>query len=554
MIRDVYTLAKEAQKTFLSAVSNQRNLEVLKTQSEDFEDDMNGMSGEILGLELKLQQEIQNENQFIFVVSYGRGIRLHLHQSILPETKSITDSKSSVLAKKLYPRTESVQVQQKEDVANTNTEITDESSTSDPIIISEDLPSEDTVDQIFDDIDAEAATGVDEYAPLSTEQNETIPYIADDLIEIAKEAAANTDGLQSGLTSFSYNPLAGVIQSTKSLLLYYTESNYANLNVALAVLYSDPLLADEFKEFENSIGGNDGLSSCVSQLDNFKDHTDRLSGLVLDSNSPNTGNTDNSTVDNLAMNDFSGGPTLLFSFDSRKFRSAKYTVQASADITDRGHQVTELYILHDNHHAYTHESTPIYSQEPFVTYTTRLLNSNVEVFANTTAVNTNFVIYGTRLKIAKDSKIYPEMSQQAIIQIHENISAILNDGVDYVSLMSASLLKSYLVANLAREFSDFLVNLTDPVFLAQSTAQKQAALISAAAVMLGLRNSIQSSIDLDWQNFRDTRKLQESLDIAYNLTVSYTDAAGNTIPSATLNTRTIQAIKSTSTTTAADEE
>jgi hypothetical protein len=374
------------------------------------------------------------------------------------------------------------------------------------------------------------------------------------MILLAKEAASNTNGLQAGLTAFSYNPIAEVIDDTIELLLYYTANNYTNLNVALSGIYSNPAINVEYKAFQDSIAGNDGLSGSIAQLDTFKDHTNRLSGLVLDEDSPNAGTTDETTIDNLALNDYSGGPTVIFTFDSRKFRSAKYMIQASSDITDRGHQATELYILHDNHQAFTTVVTSIYTQEPFVTYTSRLANNTIEVLANTTVDNTNFVVSGTRLRIAKNSQTYPEISQQSIIQLHETISVFLDDGIDYVSLMSGSVLKPYLVANLAREFRDYLANFADPVFVSQSDAAKQSALLAAATIMRTRRQEIQDSIDLDWTNFVETRKLSEALDIAYNLTVSYTDASGNSIPSVTLNNRAIQAIEDAIVVDEEDEE
>jgi hypothetical protein len=421
-------------------------------------------------------------------------------------------------------------------VANVATNVA--SVTTDTIVLSE----EDEIDPVFEEIDQEAEDQVEE--PLATQQNETVPYLSDAMVQLALTAAANANGLQAGLTTFSYNPLAALIDNTKALLLYYSEGNYANLNTELSGVSTDPLLATEYKELQNSIGGNDGLSAAVAQLDNFKDHTDRLSGLVLDEDSPNAEPTDDSVDDFLTLNDFSGGPTLIFSFNARKFRSAKYLIQASADLTDRGHQGTEIYILHDNHHAFTREVTGIYTQEPFVAYTTRLLNNKVEVFATSNVPNTNFVITGTRLQIAKASKTYAEMSQQKVIELHELMAVYLDDGVDYVALCSASLLKPFLVANLGREFRDMLATISNGGFLSQSTGQKQAGLLQWASTLRTRWGEIQAQMDADWNNFVETRRKTEAFDIAYNLTVAYTDDSGNAIPSATLNSATIQAIES----------
>jgi len=154
------------------------------------------------------------------------------------------------------------------------------------------------------------------------------------------------------------------------------------------------------------------------------------------------------------------------------------------------------------------------------------------------------VITGTRLQIAKASKTYAEMSQQKVIELHELMAVYLDDGVDYVALCSASLLMPALVANLGREFRDMLATISNGGFLSQSTGQKQAGLLQWASTLRTRWGEIQAQMDADWNNFVETRRKTEAFDIAYNLTVAYTDDSGNAIPSATLNSATIQAIES----------
>ncbi len=525
----IYEQAIAAQKAIIDIMNGRRGA-LTKADVIPFEDEMNGLSGDIVNLEPDLQRVIQNNNAEIIARANSAGVKVELHESVLPkEDREPTEfDLTTVTAKRLYPRTESVQTVIIRDDTGTKTVANVASNvasvTTDTIVITE---ADETVDPIFDEIDAEAEDQVEE--PLATQQNETIKYLSDEMTQLALTAAANANGLQAGLTTFSHNPLADLIDNTRELLIYYSAGNYANLNTELSGVSTDPLLAAEYKELQNAIGGNDGLSAAVAQLDQFKDHTDRLSGLVLDEDSPNAEPTDDSTEDFLTLNDFSGGPTLIFSFNARKFRSAKY------------------YVLHDNHHAFTREVTSIYTQEPFVTFTTRLLNNNVEVFATSNVSNTNFVISGTRLQIAKASKSYAEMSQQKIIELHELMAVYLDDGVDYVARCSASLLKPSLVANLAREFRDMLTTVSNGGFLSQSTGQKQTGLLQWASTLRNRTAEIQAQMDADWNNFVETRKKAEAFDIAYNLTVAYTDDSGNSIPSATLNSATIQAIE-------ADEE
>lgn len=541
----VYTRVRAAQAALRAAYATNRG-ETLVQSVYAFEDVINGASGEVLNLPADQILAIRNENSDLVAIGVSMGVRVSLHGSMLPTDTEAVGTVVTEIAKQLYPLTTSVSYVYVEDPSyvapNTTLTTTAPDGTNvvytTPLTDAQEDVLEETVDTIFDALDAEETTE----EPLSTIQTETAPYLSNSLIEIAL-TAAEYEPLQAGLVEFSQNPLADLIDDTRALLLYYTEGNYANLNTALSTVNSNPSLSAEWESFKETLGGPDGLSGCVVQLDIFKEHTDRLSGLNLDSASPNDETDNDSTSEYLNLNDYSGGPQVLFSFDARRFRSAKYLIQASAANTSRGHQATEIYILHDNHHAYTREITSIYSNEPFCTFTTRLLNANVEVLANTSAPNTDFVISGTRLRIARQANAYGEISQNKIIEQHETLASYLNDGVDYVELQSASLLKGYLVANLARDFRDALAVLRDPQWLSQSTALMQAGITNFVNTLKTRRTEIQESIDTDYSNFVACRKKAEALDIAYNLTVAYTDENGNSIPSVTLNTATITAIE-----------
>jgi len=547
-VSPVYTQAVDAIRSMVDTMDMKRG-GLVAADVYPFEDEMNGLSGAILNLEPSLQLVIQQGNSEVVARGKSAGVSVHLHSSVLPTNNvSHGTSVTNVIGKKLFPLTTSATL-----IANTSATITGATgsgnvSTStvvyDANVIASLTSDEEEVDAIFEENEANDVVTVE---PLSTIQNETAPYLSNALIALAETAAANANGLQDGLATFSHNPLADLISTTKDLFLYYTEGNYANLNVALSSggsgVADDPALAAEYKALRESIGGPDGLAGCVAQMDFFREHTDRLSGLILDVDSPNDVTDNDSTDEYLNVNDVSAGvATLIFSFDARYFRSAKYMVQATAGSLDRGHQTTELVVLHDNHHAYTREIVSVYSQDPFITFTTRLLNNRVEVLANTSASNTDFVIHGIRLRIARAAAAYGEMSQKKIIEQHELLQAYLDDGVDYVTQQSGSLLRGNLVGELGREFSDMLVNFQNGGFISQGTAAKQAQILAMAETIKASRAAIQTSMDADWTSFDSCRRLAESLDIAYNLSVAYTDSTGNTIPSATLNSVTINAI------------
>lgn len=540
-LNDTYALALTVIEKAVAAIMTQAKSD-FTVDVYAFENDMNALSGAILNLDSSLQQQLKNAIEVVIWGFNSKGFEVKLTDSLLNDNVSHgTTEVITQRGKKLYPLTTSVDVEVYKEGMTANTGATAEVLTTEDAntvaTLADDLPEE--IDEVFTEIDNEEVTE----EPLALSANEFTPLISNSMIDLA-ESAAEYEELQDGLVTFSQNPLANLISTTKDLFLYYTQGNYANLNTALSVIYADSNLASQYKELREAIGGPDGLAGCVSQMDFLLEHTNRLSGLILDVDSPNDVTDNDSTDEFIYTSDFSGGPAVIFSFDSRYFRSATYTVQATAAELDRGHQVTSLIILHDNFHTYTRETATVYSQDPFITFTSRLLNNRVEVLANTTAANCDLVIHGVRLRIARASRSYGEMSQQKIIENHESLQSYLNDGVDYVASQSGSLLVGGgLTASLAQLFNDMLITFTNAGFLTLSTAEKQAGLLDIASKIKTARAAIQERIDADYAEFVRVRKLVEALDIAYNLSVAYTDSTGNAVPTVTLNSETKTAIE-----------
>jgi hypothetical protein len=515
----------------------------------EFEDEMNGLSGEILNLEPSLQLEIQNTNAEIVSRGTSAGVYVSLTDSLLPPKKGKEQESYLQQAKKLYPLTTTVIITANLTTSNTGTVTNVGSgnigftgvSTSNVIydanVLSSLTSDEEEVDAIFEENEADVVLE----ETLAELQNETAPYLSNAMIELAMTAAANVGGLEDGLATFTHNPLADLIDGTLTTIRYHTENNFANLNTALSGVSADGALAAEYKTFRMALGGIDGNAGCVSQLELFKDHTDRLSGLILDGESPSASNTNESMTEFFYVNDFSGGPSVIFSFDAKHFRSGRYLIQASGTATDRSHQVNDVIVLHDSITTNVVSTRLVNTVAQFVTFSTQLANSNVEVLATTTVSNTYFVVHGTRLSAAKQSAAKTDVSQQKIILQHQALQAILNDNVDYVALQSGSLVRGDLVANLSRLFTDALSTLASGSFLAFSTGTKQAALISAAANFRIHCSNIQAQIDYDYNKFVELRKLIEALDIGYDLTViNNPDSTSNT--QTTLNSVTAAAL------------
>lgn len=529
----------KAQDAYRAVLRTERDTTKLRNATYTFEDTLNGLSGYYTSWASSTQATLQKTNYELYTLAKDKGITLKLYAPMLPNVQISTETQTVLrTGKKLYPKTITFST-----TACSSSEIVTyipapapNATVSVPFV----QIFDDEIDTEFDALDAEKVTE----APMTYNavDAEWVPMMSNALIALALTAAANANGLQAGLTTFSRNPLASDIDSMRDLLIYYTEGNYANLNIALTGVASNPSLNTEYKLLRESIGGPDGLSGCVAQLDAFLDHTNRLSGLTLDEDSPNAEATADSTQEYLNLYGLSGGPQIIFRFNARRFRSAKYLIQATAADADRGHQVNELYILHDGHHAYTREIAAMYSENPFVTFTTRLYAGNIEVFATTTADNTDFVIHGTRLQVSRAAQSYANVSQSKIIENHQTLANFLNDGVDYIRYQSGSLYNAVVVRNIKREMTDLLVALSRYAFLQSSIANQSATINSWSQLMSTRANLIQASIETDYEAFVECGKKSEALTIAYGLAQGYEDANANTTLESTLNSSTKIAI------------
>lgn len=520
---EIYSQAQAALSTFNRRLLRQRNPEAARPIVVEFEDAMNGLSGDITNLPPDDVTAIQRQCAETVDRARNLSIPVSLHASLLPTT---TETRGPIYktGKKLYPLTTSVEMP-----TSVQTEVSATPVASTPQVVED--SDEEIIDPIFDEIDAEAAE--DDPYTLALNQTETVEIIPPALLTAAETAAANTSGLEAGLVSMSTNPLSSLIENTRNLVLSYTANNFAGLNTALAVVASDPSLNVEYETLREALGGGDGLSGSVSQLDNFEDHTDRLSGLKLDSDSDNAEPDDNTVVENLQFNDVAANTfTKITEFDARKFRSARYMVQATSG---REHQFSEIYLIHDNHHPYIRQVSSLYTQDPFMTFSASLVNGKLALLVTCERGNTDFVIHGTRMRIARASRSYSKMSQTKIILNHETLREYLDDGVDYVKQQSGSVFNSKPIAELAREVRGMITDLTAPTFPGMSEANRKAKVLSWATAINNRTETIQASIDADYNAFVEIGKRAEALTIAYSLATGYADAAARPLLDLTLN-------------------
>ena len=87
-----------------------------------------------------------------------------------------------------------------------------------------------------------------------------------------------------------------------------------------------------------------------------------------------------------------GGPNAIAQFSKTTYRGAKITVQASSNVE---HQLSEMYLLHDNNLAYIRQLDFIYTTDPFVVFTATIDSNNVYLRATSGLPNTDIVIFAT---------------------------------------------------------------------------------------------------------------------------------------------------------------
>jgi len=517
-----------AQEAMFAILNKSKDITELQSAAYEFEDTINGLSGSILGLETSVIDGIRITNAEI--VSHGTlaGITITLHESMLPVTVQTSTILVTELGKKLYPLTTSVTVEKTIVVSESSANVVTDTTESNYI---SNLSETSTVDALFDELDAEAlAEDTESLAEVQEEPRKMLPEF---MVEAALACAANTSGVEAGLVEFSVNPLSDLIQNTMNLVLSYTANNYAGLNAALSSVSSNGSLASQYASFQYALGGGDGLAGSVAQLDAFFSHTNRLSGLTLDSDSPFAGPTGDSTEEEVLFLANTANVTYtILSFNAKQFRSAKYFVQATCV---REHQLSELYIIHDNVLPYVREVGTTYTQDPYVDFSASLVNGVLSVLAKSQVANTSYLISGKRLKIAKTGLAHTEMSQGRILENAQLLTAYLADGVDYVAYQSASLFKANLIAELARELRDMIAWMSSSTFDGLSLSDKQNTLLSYAET-LNMRNAaIQIAIETDYTAYETVKKQLTALSVAFDITSNYANANARPVLTATLN-------------------
>lgn len=207
-------------------------------------------------------------------------------------------------------------------------------------------------------------------------------------------------------------------------------------------------------------------------------------------------------------------------FKKTEYRSARVTIQASSGAE---HQLSEVYVIHDNDNAYLRQLDFIYTIDPYVSYTAQIDSNNVYIQANTSLSNTDLVIYADLFDnpVSSSDK---NIDLEKIIESTTSIASLLpDDKTDYVSMVTSSLNKGQELGDINKQINDALVYMQSASFLAQSASFQAGYINSLADSINSKSNTLNNTVQSDVQSFYDISKKIESVSTLTNLNLGYTN-------------------------------
>lgn len=352
------------------------------------------------------------------------------------------------------------------------------------------------------------------------------------LTSLATTVATSTGGLQQGLALVNRNPLETKIDSSKNNLIQYTSNSYSGLSVALPEISSNAQLANAYSKLKLALGGPDGKTGALAQLDAYKLHTDRLSGVTVSSDSDSYAPEESGEETNFFYDVPGNTNTTIVSFSVNKVRSAKYFVQGSVGLD---HQTSEVYIIHDSNTAFTRELGLIYTRNPFIKFTSKIESNTLSLIANSAIPNVDIVVYGVKLQVATKSSSLNAISQEKILESARGLSGFYpEDTTDYVRLQANSLFNTGTISTLDQTVSQMLDYLTNSTFNQLTLSQKQQYINDYANTINNITAEMQQFIDSDIAAQQEVSRKLESASLLYSVSNNYSDPNAKTLLDLTL--------------------
>jgi hypothetical protein len=122
--------------------------------------------------------------------------------------------------------------------------------------------------------------------PTTTVMGTTIvTQVGGKVLSSLTSAANEISSAVGTLSAITENPIGGLVDDIKGTIENYTKNNFQELDSVLNAIATDPTLSTVYGELKKAMGGGDGIGGCFSELQKFKEHTDRISGVTVASDS-----------------------------------------------------------------------------------------------------------------------------------------------------------------------------------------------------------------------------------------------------------------------------
>lgn len=214
------------------------------------------------------------------------------------------------------------------------------------------------------------------------------------------------------------------------------------------------------------------------------------------------------------------GPNTILEIVKTQYRSAKITIQASSNTE---HQLSDVYLMHDNKLGYIRQIDYIYTIDPFVTFTASVDANNLYLNANSSLVNTDLVIYGSLFDnptTAADQTI----DLESIVDTAATMASLYpNDGTDYAASMTSSLDKQNDIYVMYRKIEDGMAYMQSTEFSGQSAEFRAKYIQDLANSINNISATLDAAVDSDLQNYYDATKKIESMTAVSGLSSGYSD-------------------------------
>lgn len=221
-----------------------------------------------------------------------------------------------------------------------------------------------------------------------------------------------------------------------------------------------------------------------------------------------------------------GGPNTVAQFSKTDYRSAKITVQASSNAE---HQLSEVYLMHDNDLVYIREVNFIYTIDPFVDFTATIDSNNVYLKANTTLPNTDLVIYATLFDnpVTASNK---NIDLEKIVAMAAGMASLYpDDKTNYANALTSSLDKEREITELNVRVNTAIAYMQTAEFLGLTSTQQADYINNLANNINNISDSLDQAVASDVETFNELNRKIDSMTLVANMDANYKNPSAKPI-------------------------